>query len=392
MSGSADVTSGVQKRYLTVKSADFNLNAKDDDYAYLDLEFPEPLHHVHEIALQSATIPNEFFNVREGQNTLTFGWITLDTPATQSNAFTVEVSPGLYTLDKLCDALNNALALKTDELLHTPVDSVEGIRLSRPDSVFATDYVVTQITQVEQATGFDGTPNLNNRAYYALVHVATPQAPFATSLAARLGFTRHDVFVVYEPPRTAVDGNLRTWVNRPDSFDLATLDDMILRGTTSVFEHNTDAPGFILGANTTSSMLSGSESYDNILLHCDLLSNSTLITSHLDTGHQPALATIQRSDILAVIPNNANIGSNIVFVRPSEHYGGHAVNQHRPITKMRLWITDAAGKPFKQYEMPDYVAVLEFTIVEHVPDIMRQVAQLNQNKAFQSRHMPMTLG
>ena len=59
---------------------------------------------------------------------------------------------------------------------------------------------------------------------------------------------------------------------------------------------------------------------------------------------------------------------------------------------MRLWLTDSVGKPFRQYEMPDYVAVLEFTVVEHVPDIMRQVAQLNQNKAFQSRHMPMMLG
>ncbi len=60
MSGSADVTSGVQKKYLTVKSGDFNLNTEADDYTYLDLEFPEPLQHVHEIALQSATILTSF--------------------------------------------------------------------------------------------------------------------------------------------------------------------------------------------------------------------------------------------------------------------------------------------------------------------------------------------
>ena len=59
---------------------------------------------------------------------------------------------------------------------------------------------------------------------------------------------------------------------------------------------------------------------------------------------------------------------------------------------MRLWLSDSGGKPFRHYELPDWTAVLEFTIVEHVPDIMRQVAQLNQNKSFQSRHMPMALG
>jgi hypothetical protein len=397
MSGSADVTSGVQKKYLTVKSGDFNLNTEADDYTYLDLEFPEPLQHVHEIALQSATIPNEFFNVRQGQNTLTIGWITQDVPTTQSNAFTVEVVPGLYTLDNLCTALNTQIQAQADQLLWTPGNTANGIQFSRPDSSFATDYEVTQIEQVEKKTFTPNNAagsNLDGRAYYALVHVATPQAPFATSLAARLGFTRHDVFVMYESPRTsgtAAAGN-RLWENRPDSFDLATIDEMVARGNTSVFEHNTDVVGVDASAHITKAMLSGSETYDNLLLHCDLLSNSTLMTTHLDTGHQPAVATIQRSDVLAVVPNNANIGSNIVFVRPSEHYGGHAINQHRPITKMRLWITDSAGKPFRQYEMPDYVAVLEFTIVEHVPDIMRQVAQLNQNKAYQSRHMPMALG
>lgn len=396
MSGSADVTSAVQKKYLTVKSADFNLNLTDDDYPYLDVEFPEPLHHVHEVALQSATIPNEFFNVRQGQNTLTIGWITQDTPATQSNAFTVEVAPGLYTLDKLCDKLNDAIKLVDQaELLWAPTaNSGNGIKFERLDSSFATDFKVTQISSVEQKLlggASQPTDTPDNRAYYAIVHVATPQAPFATSLAARLGFTRHDVFIVHESPRISINSGLKTWTNMPDTFNLANLDDMRLRGNTSVFEHHTNSASFTTGDNITASMLSGTESYDNIFLHCDLLSNSTLVTSQLDTSNQ-AITTIQRSDVLAVIPNNANIGSNILFVRPSEHYGGHATNQHRPITKMRLWLTDSVGKPFRQYEMPDYVAVLEFTVVEHVPDIMRQVAQLNQNKAFQSRHMPMMLG
>ena len=396
MSGSADVTSAVQKKYLTVKSADFNLTSKDEDYPYLDLEFPEPLHHVHEIALQSATIPNEFFNVREGQNNLTIAWNTFDNG--QSRAFTLTVAPGLYTLDKLCDALNiQAVAAAVAGHLRWDPGQAVGIQFSRQTSLFATDYKVTQITNVYQKLQIAVGDN-SARTHYCLVHVATPQAPFETSIAARLGFTRHDVFIVHESPRVTgtVDGSPDSnWVNAPSEFNFTELSEMEARGNTSVFQtslaFNTNPVTSNAAFITSKSMLSGSETYSNILLHCDLLSNSTLVTTHLDTSNQPN-TTIQRSDVLAVIPNNANIGANIVFVRPSEHYGGHAVNQHRPITKLRLWLSDAAGKPFKQFEMPDYIAVLEFTVVEHVPDIMRQVAQLNQNKAFQSRHMPMMLG
>jgi hypothetical protein len=386
MSGSADVTSGVQKKYLTVNSADFNVDARPDDYAHVDIEFPEPLQHVHEIALQTLTVPNEFFNVREGQNTLTLAWCSFDDQYT--HAFDITVEPGLYTLDKLCDALTSAADTNyiRGRLHHGPILQTDvGIEFTRTTSLKATNYDVTQIRNV-----FEETQEPNNRAYYAIVHVSTPQSPFATSIAARLGFTRSDIFTVYEKPiNTGVISNAN-WTNAPTNFNYATLSAMRARGNTSVFEsHTSSVPA---GEEITTSMLSGTETYDAVLLHCDLLSNSTLITGHLDNGTHPQPATISRTDVLAVIPNNANIGSSIVFIRPSEHYGGHAINQQRPITKMRLWLTDTANKPFRHYEVPDWVAVLDFTIVEHVPDIMRQVAQLNQNKAFKSRHMPMMLG
>lgn len=385
MSGSADVTSGVQKKYLTIKSADFNVDTKPEDYVYIDLEFPEPLQHVHEVALQTAIIPNEFFNVRDGQNSCTLGWITKN--GLQTRVATVTVDPGLYTLDKLCDELTTqfAAAAITTEL----INPTNGITFSRENSTFASDYKLTKITDNVQTTLT--TNDLSKQGYYVLVHVATEQTPFATSIPARLGFTRNDIFTVYETP--VVTGSVATansvWTNRPASFTDAELANMLLRET-SVFEDYVTQT--VNDNNIALSMLPGTETYDAILLHCDLLSNSTLITGHLNVGTHPAPTTVFRSDILSVIPNTANIGGNIVFIRPSEHYGGHAINQHRPITKMRLWLSDTAGKPFRHYEMADWTAVLEFTIVEHVPDIMRQVAQLNQNKSFQSRHMPMTIG
>lgn len=385
MSGSADVTSGVQKKYLTIKSADFNLDIRPDDYNYIDLEFPEPLNHVHEIALHTAIIPNEFVNVRDGQNQLTLAWLNFD--SSQSRAITVTVPEGLYTLDKLCDALEAQLANRKNDLLH----SNSNIEIVRTDSNYATNVQVTRLSDNGQTQVPQNVPA--HRAYYALVHYATEQCPFANSIPARLGFTRSDVFVVYDAPINtgSVAGSNSLWTNRPDAFNYRHLQEMSERQT-SVFEDYTNDPVQPALSQITYSMLSGFETYDSVLLHCDLLSNSTLVTGHLNTGTHPAPTTVLRSDVLAVIPNTANIGSNIVFVRPSEHYGGHAINQHKPITKMRLWLSDNAGKPFKHYEMADYVAVLEFTIVEHVPDIMRQVAQLNQNKSFQSRHMPMMLG
>lgn len=381
MSGSADVTSGVQKKYLTVKSADFNVDTRANDYVYLDVEFPEPLQHVHELALQSAIIPNEFFNVREGQNTLTLAW--MNKTGTRSRAITVTIVPGLYTLDKLATAVQEKFAGSTETL--NGVNSV--IQVVRQGSDYATNYDITKLTSA-QLVGTGG--NAANQGYYVLVHVATEQNPFHTSIAARLGFTRAGVITTYETPINSGNAGSTRWDNAPAVFNLTTLFEMLLQET-SVFEELTDQL-VETDSNITYSMLSGSEVYETILLHCDLLSNSTLVTGHASTGAHPAPTTVNRSDILAVIPNNANIGASTVFVRPSEHYGGHAINQHRPITKMRLWLSDSGGKPFRHYELADWTAVLEFTIVEHVPDIMRQVAQLNQNKSFQSRHMPMALG
>jgi len=380
MSRTADVTSGIQKKYLTVDSAHFRKNFTDaaPEDPYLTISLPEPIQHVHEMALQMAVIPNEFFNVREDNNRLDIGWFELD--GTQSRCVQLTIPVGLYTLDLLVDYINNALLVAGD--------FPDGKRpaFARTASTKATDTFLTTFSQgtaTSVATTYD--------SYMVLIHPAYALSggikSFRNSIAHRLGFSRNSTCILYTAPiHTGTTPTDWVWTNIPDNLSLSVL--------TASYQNPNYA--IILSQNvpdaykTKSSALSGTETYDALHVHCDLLSNSTLTTTNLNIGHT-APTTVQRSDILATIPVNANIGSIIRYMRPSEHFFGHAISSHRPITHFKLWLTDDSGIPFRPHEMPDWLAVIEFTIVEHVPDIVKQVHELNQNKAFQSRHTPMHL-
>lgn len=379
MSGTADVTSGIQKKYLTVDSAHFRKSFTDTSQdPYLQIQLPEPLHHVHEMALQLAVIPNEFFNIREDNNRLDIGWLELD--GSQSRVVQITIPTGLYTLDLLVNELNN------NQLVASDFPNSKKPSFARVASGKATDTSLTTFSQ-EVSTGgasFD--------SYMFIIHPAYAMGggngSFRNSIAHRLGFTRDSTYILYTDPThsgtTAAD---MVWTNMPSDVSTSSLG--------SVYQNPRKA--VILSQNVPdaydikTSALSGTETYDALHVHCDLLSNSTLTTGNANIGTHPAPTVVHRSDVLATIPVNANIGSIIRYTRPSEHYFGHALNNPRPITHFKLWLTDDTGIPFRPHEMPDWIGVIEFTIVEHVPDIVKQVHELNQNKAFQSRHMPMHL-
>lgn len=380
MSRTADVTSGIQKKYLTVDSAHFRKHFTDTTQdPYLTIELPEPIQHVHEMALQMAVIPNEFFNIREDNNRLDIGWLEKD--ATQSRVVQLTIPVGLYTLDLLVDYINNTLLVVGD------FPDSKKPAFARPASTKATD---TKLTTFSQTTGTSGAAL---DSYMFLIHPAYATGggvgSFRNSIAHRLGFSRDSTYILYAAPtHTGTSPTDWVWTNMPTNLSVAvmTASYQDSRNTIILSQVTPDAYA------TKTSALSGTETYDALHVHCDLLSNSTLSTSNINIGTAtPAPVTVQRSDILATIPVNANIGSIIRYMRPSEHFFGHALNNHRPITHFKLWLTDDSGIPFRPHEMPDWLSVLEFTVVEHVPDIVKQVHELNQNKAFQSRHAPMHL-
>jgi hypothetical protein len=388
MSGTADVTSGIQKKYLTVDSAHFRGKTFESaDDPYLNIQLPEPIHHVHEVALQMAVVPNEFFNIRTDNNKLAIGWRRSEyTPSiAEYTQYLVEIQIpiGLYTLDLLVAAINTAVTAASFKFPGGTNPPVFG----RVSSSKATD---TKVTSFSQTTTLTIT---TDNAHMALVHpaYATPggAGSFRNSIAHRLGFTRQDVIVVDQKP--TVTGSSQAdwyWTNAPSEFNLQTLAGLSDVERVPIIYSSTNS---LPNMETAKSVLSGTETYDALHVHCDLLSNSTMATGNIVTGTYPTPITVHRTDILATVPVNANIGSVVRYTRPSEHYFGHAINSHRPITHFKLWLTDDSGIPIRPSEMSDWLAVLEFTIVEHVPDIVRQVQQLNQNKAFQSRHMPMHL-
>lgn len=377
MSGSADVTSGIQKKYLTVDSAHFRKHFTDpaSQDPYLTIQLPEPINHVHEMALQMAVIPNEFFNIREDNNRLDIGWIEKD--GTNSQCVQLTIPVGLYTLDLLVGYINDNL-LSTD-------DFPDGKKpaFARPTSLKATD---TKLTTFSQTTG-TSVPETYD-AYMFLIHPAYAtggrNGSFRNSIAHRLGFSRNAAYTLY----TAPEHDSGVWTNMPADLSLEIMQAAYTDPRNSIILSQNVPNDY----KSKSSALSGTETYDALHIHCDLLSNSTLTTTnHNLGGAAPAPATVHRSDILATIPVNANIGSVIRYMRPSEHFFGHAISNHRPITHFKLWLTDDSGIPFRPHEMPDWLSVIEFTVVEHVPDIVKQVHELNQNKAFQSRHAPMHL-
>lgn len=388
MSRTADVTSGIQKKYLTIDSAHFRKSLTDAwKDPYLSIQLPEPLHHVHEVALQMAVIPNEFFNIREENNRLDIGWINESDSASGVVQLTIPV--GLYTLDLLITAINTQI---TNAAASFPESKAPVF--ARVASDKATDTYLTTFSQPVAIT------TASNQAYMFVIHPAyttetasSGGGSFRNSIAHRLGFVRDSVLVLHEEPNIYGTMPISTWPgsnpaihNRPPHINTNELFAMAYVSTKLVIRSFNGNTAYI-----KTSALSGTETYDALYVHCDLLSNSTLSTGHAITGTYPTPVTVHRTDVLATVPVNANIGSTIRYMRPSEHFFGHAINNHRPITHFKIWLTDDSGIPFHTNEMPDWLAVIEFTIVENVPDIVKQVHEINQNKAFQSRHMPMHL-
>lgn len=345
----------------------------------------EPIVNAHEVSLLSMSVPNDFFNVREGANTIIFTEINNSSGGSGANfnSIPVVIPVGSYTLNKLVEEVNEQIRLATDYV----GSSFTGRILLEMTKIVPADGIVVSGTIVHPRVDtvkmvrmsllkFSGFASFTNRYYY-LSHPTNSNGQengdYRNSILHRLGFTQAQVPVLDYPNIES-----HTIVNQI-VMDMVHDDHFMAFSMNVTGDDDYDSPKF---AN-----YAGHESYDNLRINCNLVGKGMQTTVRGFNGN----AETRRDDILAIVPMIAGPGSLNTYNRPNKGHMIQHMQSRAPITSITISLTDDNGHLFKPYEHSDFVVVLEFTIVEQVPRIISEVHAKNQHQTFLSRHKPISL-
>jgi hypothetical protein len=346
----------------------------------------EPIVNAHEVSLLSMSVPNDFFNVREGANTIIFTEIDNRTGnGANFNSIPVVIPVGAYTLNKLVEEINKQIEIGTEHvgspfsgriiLEMTQIVPADGIVVSGTIVHPRVDTVKMVRMSLLKFSGFAASAN----RYYYLSHPTDSSGQqngdYRNSILHRLGFTQAQVPVLefYYPNIES-----HTIVNQI-VMDRVYEDQFMAFSMNVSGRANNDSPKF---AN-----YAGHESYDNLRINCNLVGKGMQTTVRGFNGN----AETRRNDILAIVPMIAGPGSLNTYNRPNKGHMIQHMQSRAPITSLTISLTDDNGHLFKPYEHSDFVVVLEFTIVEQVPRIISEVHAKNQHQTFLSRHKPISL-
>lgn len=368
----AAATTHTKKRIVHVDSMHFRNDVQThtdtDDASTMVLHLNETILNAHEVSLLSAQIPNEMYNVRFGKNTFyLWQYQVTGVPAVASwNATEITITPGLYTMSLLKDAVNAAL----------PVVAAQEVTLTMAYDTSTSPIATSSRASAVFIPATHASTGLTNDGYAVLVHDGSKNPDYRNSILHRIGVPHSHVIVSNTP-------------TNPDTTLLTVTIPAIASGSTvqtSIYKMASAATGSGTGKRIK---FSGYETYDSLHLHLDIISGNVQRTrKRTPIEHQ---ADTTRDNLLAVIPTNANIGSMITYTRPYGAHYTHSISGRQPISRVTLTLTDDNGLKFTASEIPDFKLSLEFTVVEQVPGIVQEVAAMNQQKAFQSRHMPIHL-
>ena len=370
------------KRYLYIDSGDFSTthtgSYNPTSGATYEVQLSDPIHHVHSVSLLSFTLPHEIPNVDSYNDTVT---MVLWSSAHNTKMWSIDltVAHGIYTLDKLVTALNDAIVTGMEYVATSPDFSLAaGGNYTRPQFQFATSDTMTdaEVAEMSVVTGANGL--LTYQSTYIVDRVAfvamgsTDTHGFKHSVWHRLGFTEPQVPSV---PSDATPLTMNVLYNG------SWIKPLLLQ--------NLQTPASI----PPRAVHFGTESFDNLFVSCDIVSGQTYRTLHNANSKfgGNAVAQTTRSDVIGIIPVSAQLGGLLSWTRPTDNYMRIGISGRKPVDSLRISITSDRGTPFTRANFPGFSAILEFTVIEHVDKINAQVHQANQRAAFLSRHMPMQL-
>jgi hypothetical protein len=322
----------------------------------MNVQLSNPIHKALDVKVMSFSCANEFYNIQEGNNSLQF----VIYPVTSLNGFgmltphltTIEVSPGLYTVDELVAAITADLSEYESPIGFQIVDIAV--------TLLANNRVQVQCVSTE---GLAPAP-----ISYARVVLYHPFGDdFYTSVSHRLGFSRTQVvdFIpdfILDPISdrlVAVMPNGR--MVDEDLLDFLVWDTEIETGQTRV----SDNIGF--------------ETYPYVYLKSDALVKHATRTIKNSDG---SVATAH-TNVLQKIPITVSLFSWIHFFG-SEEVFVHSLDG-RTITSFDIGLTDHANREFSSRHFKDFSVELMFQTADGEDANIRAITALSK-KGYDIRH------
>lgn len=344
------------------------VDSKDRKYhenqSLITVTLSEPILHPKSVRLSSFSVPNEFYNVIDGNTSFSARVYNVNTN-NKSNIKNYVLGAGLFSLTEMIEGLN-ALFL-ADPIVEG------GSNTTLTLTLLANGRVSLNIVG-------DGV-NTHKRAilYYPR------NGQFQNSIAHRLGFGRSQVFDDADldganlltgdgssPPNVTVNYSNSKGVvtSTPES---AWTGALIWTSSTTNVALNTKTGNFI-----------GYESRcPHLFLKCDLVKDFHM--TYRDNGTDQVFT--KQDNILQKIQNNVNIYSYLHFNSMTEAFV-HELSGAKPITHFTLSLTDDHGNLLEENSFRNFTAVLLFETHDNL-NTMRmneQVIEANQKSIFLSNH------
>ncbi len=325
----------------------------------------EPIMHPKSVRVVSFSVPNEFYNVIDGNTSFSARVYNVNTN-NKSPIKNYVLGAGLYSLTEMITALN--ALFQTDKIVEG------GSNTTLTLTLLANGKVSLNIVG-------DGT-NTHKRAilYYPR------DGQFQNSIAHRLGFGRFQVF-----DDADVDG-ANLLVGNGASPPVVSVNYTNSKGITTTTPETSWTGALIWTSSTTDATLNtrtgnfiGYESRcPHLFLKSDLVND--FHTTYRDSGTDQVMT--KQDSILQKIQNNVNIYSYLHYRSSMTEAFVHELSGAKPITHFTVSLTDDHGNLLEENSFRNFTAVLLFETHENLATMRmnEQTIEANQRSIFLANH------
>ena len=317
--------------------------------ARLDVKLSKPIQNAKSVSVASFSVPNEFYNIIDNNNTLTIITQVYDSVILKPSVYTFNT--GFFTIEDLVDDLSNQL-------------SANGNFLSGDSTVkmFATYDIVANKVQ------FQFTGPVKTRA----VIFFDENAEFENGVAFRMGFSRQQVIGFDAAPIWRVDNGVIQAVTYFKNRIEYVAEGLVLY---DFAEPNISARNFIKAQNI------GFETHSHLYLNSDLV-NDFQINSAI--GQSTYVSTVNTS-ILQKINVSVNRSSWIQY----ENFGGSSFEHMldgRTISSFNISLHDSLNQVFFENHYRDYTVTLKFITHDDKSEINELAIEKVREMMFKQQH------
>lgn len=318
----------------------------------VQVNLPAPMMHASSVSCVSASMPNDFFNVREGYNVFSLIVYRAVTGSNDFKQFDYTVPQGQYTIGGLVDTLNTLMGNNKPILPGSVAD------LTVVLSVLASGFITIQTNGVDSAS---------TRRFVVLY-----SKDYWTSIARRLGFQMSQVVDTSTP---SLIRNLGAGVVFTEdggaTYEALSLSDPF---SYDILKVSSDP-----NTNIGTSDGVGFEAIGTRVV----LRSSLVRDAYATTGY----GGLQRSDILQEIPIDVGPHSYIHHRGYNKQALVHALDG-RPITSFWVELCDEWGEPFGPRDFKHFSCILHFELeVDQASEAAhREQTLLTMDQQFRARH------